>query len=1258
MKMKYVNRIVYFLILISLITFQPDVQAKGEISGKGKTQVNKVLGTPQATWFTINNVTTILRNDGMSDLNGQDSGFEYPKGANKTVFYESGFVYGGNFNGEFRIGGSTYNHSQVPGRILDDGTAESADLDHVRIYRVRRDYKSADADFTAEINKSGGTAASVYAQYDADWTNWPAQYGAPYEDVDGNGSYNPSVDIPGVPGADQTIWFVANDLDPTAQQQFYGTLGLGCEMQATFWGYNTTGALGNAMFRKYTLINKSGVDITDMYVCMWSDPDLGDAGDDYTGCDIDLSLGYIYNGDDNDAQYGVNVPAGGFDFFQGPIVPQEGSQAIFGGEVIDGYANLGMSAYFFFINGDPVYQDPTLGDPTGAIEFRNLMEGKISTTGVPFVDPTTGEETKYTLSGDPLTGRGWVDGIIHRPGDRRLGMVAGTFTMAAGDVQEIVVGQFVAGGSLGISRLGAVGLLKFYDLELQLAYDNFFNVPPAVKPPIATAVALDQKVVVNWGDRWDIIAETESYDNLGYKFQGYCVYQLPSASATLEQALLVETFDIKDQVLSIESSVFDVTTNAITKRFTKFGRNTGIQRSILIDNDLVRGGVPIVNGTDYYFAVTAYAYNDDPEAVPNVLETPLTILTVTPQAPSPGYTLGEDASSSLDVDHSAGGSNASVVATVVDPSQLTGHDYEVYFTSAMYKFGASGVWEKVGNAGKRTPKAGDVSPSTIIATALYPEVGGGIDINFAIEVVSPTDAWVDGVRLTFPVGVTINSITHPHSTWADVDIDYTQPSPNEVFFGDNSLSEAGLFAGGETWTINISTTPLPFNVDYVIYDDGYDSGAPTDPINATGTITFTEVAEQSITQNQWNVKDLDTGEDVLTGQTIYSGVDIYAPNKYYAETGLYGPGGSTGSASSDVGANANVIFDGLRVEVNGNYDAPLVYQRMTLNGANLPKSTSRVPFALSDYTAFGFPSGRAIDAIGYGTNNIDKLQQDYELRWNGELETISVNGRNVTQAKEGTGQIATVFQVANSSTGWGFLNHPMNPDGSSNPFTVRIPFEVWNKDLNMQVNVLINDRRAGVGSTANEDPWIVWKTDSRRMYAFIVNTPYTTTAIDPAAVSDDITWGLVFFNSQWTVGDKIELFFANPLQVGVDEFSFATTATSYSAEKAKQDVNMINAFPNPYYGVNPREVNKYQKYITFSHLPQKATLRVFNLAGQLIRTIVKDDSSPFTTWSLSNEADLPVASGLYIVHIDMPELGTTKILKVAIVQEQQILDRF
>ena len=100
-------------------------------------------------------------------------------------------------------------------------------------------------------------------------------------------------------------------------------------------------------------------------------------------------------------------------------------------------------------------------------------------------------------------------------------------------------------------------------------------------------------------------------------------------------------------------------------------------------------------------------------------------------------------------------------------------------------------------------------------------------------------------------------------------------------------------------------------------------------------------------------------------------------------------------------------------------------------------------------------------------------------------------------------------------------------------------------------------------------------------------------------------------------------------------------------------------FPNPYYGVNARETNRLNKYVRFSHLPTTATIRIFNLAGVLVKTLIHSDAgSQFHDWNLRNDANLPVASGIYIVHVDLPDLGKTKILKLAIVQEEQVLTTY
>ena len=75
-------------------------------------------------------------------------------------------------------------------------------------------------------------------------------------------------------------------------------------------------------------------------------------------------------------------------------------------------------------------------------------------------------------------------------------------------------------------------------------------------------------------------------------------------------------------------------------------------------------------------------------------------------------------------------------------------------------------------------------------------------------------------------------------------------------------------------------------------------------------------------------------------------------------------------------------------------------------------------------------------------------------------------------------------------------------------------------------------------------------------------------------------------------------------------------------------------------------------------MPNNARLRIFNLAGQLIKKIEKNDESQFLEWNLTNNKNFWIASGIYIVYIEMPELNKTKILKLAVVMENVVQDFF
>jgi hypothetical protein len=92
--------------------------------------------------------------------------------------------------------------------------------------------------------------------------------------------------------------------------------------------------------------------------------------------------------------------------------------------------------------------------------------------------------------------------------------------------------------------------------------------------------------------------------------------------------------------------------------------------------------------------------------------------------------------------------------------------------------------------------------------------------------------------------------------------------------------------------------------------------------------------------------------------------------------------------------------------------------------------------------------------------------------------------------------------------------------------------------------------------------------------------------------------------------------------------------------------------------VNSAEVSRYNHFVTFSHLPNKVSIRVFDLSGTLVQRLDKDNNDQFLRWDLDNENGLPVASGMYFVHIDMPDINKTRILKLAVVGEQQFLENF
>jgi len=115
----------------------------------------------------------------------------------------------------------------------------------------------------------------------------------------------------------------------------------------------------------------------------------------------------------------------------------------------------------------------------------------------------------------------------------------------------------------------------------------------------------------------------------------------------------------------------------------------------------------------------------------------------------------------------------------------------------------------------------------------------------------------------------------------------------------------------------------------------------------------------------------------------------------------------------------------------------------------------------------------------------------------------------------------------------------------------------------------------------------------------------------------------------------------------------------------QNDVKKILAVPNPYYAHSTYELTQFDRTLKFTNIPasRKVTIRIFNLAGDLVRTIRREPTTADEMaqaeirWDLNTDRALPVGSGLYIYRVDVDGVGS-KTDRMAIFIEKERLDNF
>ncbi len=325
---------------------------------------------------------------------------------------------------------------------------------------------------------------------------------------------------------------------------------------------------------------------------------------------------------------------------------------------------------------------------------------------------------------------------------------------------------------------------------------------------------------------------------------------------------------------------------------------------------------------------------------------------------------------------------------------------------------------------------------------------------------------------------------------------------------------------------------------------------------------------------------------------------------------------------------------------------------------------------INDSVRNSFAGGRIKEVIelkGPGGVPVSQPQSVFgELNSTGqwELQSIGFNGTvgNMSGMNYRNNIGTRDYEIRFTATGSEYYTtgySAANPTLSSNPKGKgRVPFEIWQIDrepgsvpkrLMIKTGDNYPDSPNLRDTTWSQNPATkIWES----VYCYEDNNGYNEPLPNFSGTSSAVShrFGhLAIVRSLPAEGTVIRINTYKPPVTGDVFTAVATAATRNNFENAKQNIDKITIFPNPYFGSSSLEAGGTERIVRLTNLPQNVILRIYSLAGVFIKRIDKETPSPWLDWDLRKEDGSLVGSGIYLLYLDMPGIGT-KILKLAVVQ--------
>ncbi|MBN2088683.1 hypothetical protein JW964_03675, partial [candidate division KSB1 bacterium] len=145
---------------------------------------------------------------------------------------------------------------------------------------------------------------------------------------------------------------------------------------------------------------------------------------------------------------------------------------------------------------------------------------------------------------------------------------------------------------------------------------------------------------------------------------------------------------------------------------------------------------------------------------------------------------------------------------------------------------------------------------------------------------------------------------------------------------------------------------------------------------------------------------------------------------------------------------------------------------------------------------------------------------------------------------------------------------------------------------------------------------------------------------------DSFTWRILLYTVDPSIttppvaGDVFTII-TNKSLSAADKYQFTTIKETYS-NITHNDLSRITTVPNPFVVSSVYETNKFgiERKIQFHFLPPQCTIRIYNIAGDLIQTVEHTDGTAIESWNLLSYNQQEIAFGVYFYHVDAPNIGT------------------